>query len=208
MLVIGAKGLAKEVLEVLIRDYSENDIVFYDDVSDDLPEFIFGKFNIITSLDLAKEYFEKVDSRFVLGIGNPELRKLLTKKMISIGGKITSIISSSAYIGSFDNIIEEGVSIMARVVITNSIIIRVGTLINQLASIGHDVEIGKFVEICPNVSISGNCIIGDNVFIGTGAIILPKVKIGNNVKIGAGAVVNKDLPDNCTAVGIPAKILK
>ena len=51
-------------------------------------------------------------------------------------------------------------------------------------------------------------VIGDNVDIGTGAVILGGVHIGNNVRIGANAVVNKDIPDNCTAVGAPAKPIK
>ena len=51
-------------------------------------------------------------------------------------------------------------------------------------------------------------IIGDNCFLGAGCKILGEVKIGNNVKIGANAVVLDDIPDNCTAVGIPARIVK
>ncbi|MFT5758752.1 MAG: maltose O-acetyltransferase [Alteromonadaceae bacterium] len=50
--------------------------------------------------------------------------------------------------------------------------------------------------------------IGDNVFIGWGTIILPGVTIGSNVVIGAGSLVNKDIPDNCVAVGNPAKTIK
>jgi serine O-acetyltransferase len=49
--------------------------------------------------------------------------------------------------------------------------------------------------------------IGDNVMIGAGVAILGNVNIGNNVLIGANAVVVSDVPDNCTVVGIPAKIV-
>ena len=50
--------------------------------------------------------------------------------------------------------------------------------------------------------------LGNNVFVGSDAKIIGEVKIGNNVKIGANAVVVADIPDNATAVGIPAKIVK
>lgn len=50
-------------------------------------------------------------------------------------------------------------------------------------------------------------VIGENVEIGTGAVILNNVKIGKNVKIGANAVVTRDVPDDTTVVGIPAKIV-
>ena len=48
--------------------------------------------------------------------------------------------------------------------------------------------------------------IGNDVVIGSGAKILGPIIIGNNVKIGANSVVLKDVPNNSTAVGIPAKI--
>ena len=50
-------------------------------------------------------------------------------------------------------------------------------------------------------------VIGDNCYISTGVTILSPLKIGDNVVIGAGAVVTKDIPDNCTVGGIPARIL-
>lgn len=50
-------------------------------------------------------------------------------------------------------------------------------------------------------------IIGNNVNIYAGAIVVGGITIGNNVSIGAGTVVTKDIPDNCTVVGNPAKII-
>ena len=50
--------------------------------------------------------------------------------------------------------------------------------------------------------------IGDDCYISTGITILGPISIGNNVTIAAGAVVTKDIPDNCIVAGIPAKIIK
>jgi serine O-acetyltransferase len=50
--------------------------------------------------------------------------------------------------------------------------------------------------------------IGNNVDIGTGAKLLGNISIGNNVLIGANAVVLENVPSNCIAVGVPARILK
>lgn len=50
--------------------------------------------------------------------------------------------------------------------------------------------------------------IGNNVHIYAGAVVFGGIKIGNNVTIGANSVVDKPVPDNAVAVGIPAKILK
>lgn len=51
-------------------------------------------------------------------------------------------------------------------------------------------------------------VIKENVFIGARALILGPVTIGENARIGAGAVVLTDVPPDCTAVGVPAKIVK
>lgn len=51
-------------------------------------------------------------------------------------------------------------------------------------------------------------IIGNNVTLGAHVCIIGKIKIGNNVYIGAGAVVVRDILDNCIVVGNPARIIK
>ena len=51
-------------------------------------------------------------------------------------------------------------------------------------------------------------IIGDNVWVGDNVTILPNVHIGNGCVVGSNSVVTKDIPDNCIAVGIPAKVIK
>ena len=50
--------------------------------------------------------------------------------------------------------------------------------------------------------------IGNDVWLGDNVTILPDVTIGNNVVVGTGAVVTKDIPDNCVVAGVPEKIIK
>ena len=50
--------------------------------------------------------------------------------------------------------------------------------------------------------------IGDNVWFGGNCVVLPGVTIGDNVVVGAGSVVVHDLPDNCLAVGNPARVVR
>jgi acetyltransferase-like isoleucine patch superfamily enzyme len=96
---------------------------------------------------------------------------------------------------------------MTSAVISNSVHLGEGVLINALASVHHDASIGQYSEICPGVRILGGVSVGEFCQIGANTTILPKVKIGNNVIIGAGAVVLADIPSNSKAVGIPAKLI-
>ncbi len=69
--------------------------------------------------------------------------------------------------------------------------------------------IGRNVYFQHGVVVSYGCKgIGDNVYFGPGAKIIRNVRIGSRVKIGANAVVMTDIPDDCTAVGVPARIVK
>lgn len=76
------------------------------------------------------------------------------------------------------------------------------------------VEIGNGAIILPMVLLGkahphtdARIVIGKNCYISTGVTILAPVTIGDNVTIGAGAVVTKDIPDNVTVAGVPAKII-
>ncbi len=208
MLIVGAKGFAKEVLEILFQLGQHENLVFYDDVSLDMPEMLFGKFPVLKSLSDAENYFRATDNRFTIGIGNPVLRKRLFDKFSNIGGEFASTISPFAKIGNFGNEVAAGSNIMTGVVITSDVIIKTGVLLNLNCTVGHDCKIDSFVEVSPGVNISGNCKIGAYSVLGTNATVLPKLTIGSNVVVGAGSVVTKDVPDNSLVVGIPAKIIK
>lgn len=112
-------------------------------------------------------------------------------------------------------IIKSSVRIIWGGVIPPSAIIGEGTFITYhgLGVVIHkDAKIGQNCIIRQNVTIAGGNggvpVIGDNVEINAGAVIVGPIRIGNNVRIGANAVVNHSIPDNCTAVGLPAKPVK
>ncbi|WP_223650910.1 NeuD/PglB/VioB family sugar acetyltransferase [Hymenobacter psoromatis] len=207
MLVIGAKGHAKEILDILIyNEYTLEEIYFFDDISIDLPNKLFNRFPIIRTLPEVTHYLS-FNPSCILGIGGVYARKMLYHKMTELGGKVETIIAQSSKIGKFNVEIAGGVNIMHQTVISSSVSIGIGSIINAASTIHHDVTVGAFCEISPNATITGNVEIGNNTYVGTGAIILPRIKIGDNVIVGAGAVVTKDVPSNNKVVGVPAKLI-
>jgi len=70
------------------------------------------------------------------------------------------------------------------------------------------VEIGEYCYVQTGVVITAAVkSVGRNVYFGPGAKIHGHVRIGNNVRVSANSVVARDLPDDCTATGIPARVL-
>lgn len=207
MIIIGAKGFAKEVLDILEKN-GEKNIHFFDDINIGEPNLVYNKYIIYRTLDEVIFHFKNVSNKFTLGLGNPLFRKQLADKFDKIGGLLSSTISKFAIIGMHDVYIGDGSNVMHNAIISNSTHIGIGCLIYFNVQITHDCEIGDFVELSPNATILGRVKIGNNTIIGAGATILPDIVIGSNVIVGAGSVVLKDIPDNFIVAGVPAKLIR
>jgi serine O-acetyltransferase len=86
---------------------------------------------------------------------------------------------------------------------TGLIVINYGVKIGKNFTMTHGVTIGTL-----GIGKLGAPEIGNDVFVGAGAKILGKIKVGDRARIGANAVVVKDVPDNATAVGVPARVIR
>ena len=201
MIIVGASGHAKEVFDSCQN--TEN-LYFFDNVTSYENPVLFDK-KIIQSFDELLQIETKKE--FILGLGNVSHRFNLYQKFTDLGFSPLSVIAKNAKVSSSADL-EEGLNIMSFVFIGPDSKIGKGSLINAHACVHHDAVIGNFVEVSPGAKILGNCTIGDFSTIGTNATILPKIKIGKNVIVAAGAVVTKDIQDNCMVAGVPATIKK
>ncbi len=144
------------------------------------------------------------EDTLVLAIGSNETRQKLST---ALQAKFVKAIHPAATVAR-RVIVGEGTVIMAGATINTDTTIGKHCIINTSASVDHDCSIGDFVHISPNATLSGTVRVGHLSHIGAGATVIQNITIGSNVTIGAGAVVVSDIPDNCVAVGCPAKIIK
>ena len=105
-----------------------------------------------------------------------------------------------------DTHIADGVWINAGCIIGYKSEIRSGTIINTGAQIDHHNVLEECCQVDPGVVTAGNVVLRKCCHIHTGATLINRVEIGADAIIGAGAVVLKDVPASCTAMGVPAKV--
>lgn len=204
--IFGAGGFGREVAW-LIDDINKRkrqwEIAgFFDDQKKDEKINGYKILGGINELNRVKE-----EMCLVVAVGWPDPKKKIIEKINNTRISFPTLIHPSIIMSES---VEIGVGsiICAGSIITVNIKIGMHVIVNLDCAIGHDVILNDYCSLMPSVNVSGETEIGSGSFLGTGSLIINQKTIGTNSIIGAGAVVIDDIPDNCTAVGNPAKIVK
>ena len=207
MVILGAGGFAKEILQVVEKIYAHEEIYFYDDTDTQHPPLLFNKFQILRSKEALKAHFALHGSDFVIGLGKPKIRQYMATMAQELGGTLATAIDENATIGKYSTI-AVGATILSQACVSNAATIGKAPLIYYNAVVTHDCQVGDFVELSPGATLLGKVRVGDFTHIGSNATVFPNVTIGSNCIVSAGAVVTKDVPDNAIVAGSPARFLK
>ena len=157
---------------------------------------------ILPGLEIGgREQFESLDGLLLISVGNNRTRQQLAG---DFPVEFTSAIHPSAQISPSATIGVGSVVFHGAIVQAN---VRVGrhVIINTAACVDHDCQVGDFAHIAPNVTLCGDVTIGEGALIGAGAVVIPGLRIGAWSIVGAGSVVVRDVPDQATVVGNPAR---
>ena len=145
----------------------------------------------------------------MVAVGASRIREKIVSNMKTVNPEIKfgRVIDPSVEISDLVTI-GEGTIICAHTIITVNIKIGSHVIINLDCTVGHDAIIKDFATLYPSVNVSGITNIGHAAELGTGMQIIQGKSIGDYSIVGAGAVVVKNIPEKCTAVGSPAKPIK
>lgn len=211
LIIVGAGGQGRETAQ-LVKDINKRkkawDLLGYVDDRVELAGRVLNGFPVLGSIDLLKMR-EFQDVSVISAIGDSKLRKNVIESIENELEDISyaKLIHPSAVIGD-ESSIDEGTAVCANTVITTNVKIGKHVIVNYGSTVGHDTELKDFVTVLPGTNVSGNVKLRKGAYIGSGTTIIPEVEIGEGTIVGAGAVVTKDLPAHCTAVGLPAKPIK
>lgn len=202
--IIGAGGHGGVVADAAESCGRWDEIVFYDDLWPAQTQT--GPWRIAGSVHAFMEGSPALTD-VVVALGDNALRSQFAERLCNTGFQLVSIVHPAAVVSRYAKI-GVGTVVFAGAVINIGAEIGAACIINTCAVIEHDCVLGKAVHVSPGANLAGVVTIGDESWVGIGACIRQQITVGRNVTIGAGAVVVAPLPDNVTAVGVPARILR
>ena len=204
LILVGGGGHCKSVIDVA------ESAGFHIKGILDTPENVGKKvldYTIIGTDDQIKSFVE--DSLFIVTVGHIKdaaLRIKLHHKITEVGGKLATIIASTAHVSNYAKI-GEGTVIMHQAVVNADAEIGKGCIVNTFANIEHDALIGDYCHISTGAMVNGNCKVGNETFLGSQSVMVNGVEIVDGCVIAAGATVRKNLKVKGIYSGSPAVLM-
>jgi len=209
LVILGAGGFGREVAFILSEINKQSNrykILGFVDNNTSLQGKTINNYSVLGDDSWLINYPNEIN--VVVCIGNPKTRKKTVDKFSTKNNIFFPNIIADNVKYSNSITMGKGCIICFSSILTVNISLGDFVLIMNNSVVGHDTFLDDFATIYPSVTISGNVSIGKYTEIGVGAKIIQQKVIGENTVIGAGAVVVKDIPDNCTAVGVPAGVIR
>lgn len=206
--IFGAGGLGREIA-LLLRQINEatptwNLLGFYDEQRFTQPINGLPYLGSLPELNAVTE-----ELHMVIAIGNCKFKRQVFEQIQNPQIRFPALVHPSVALREFQFCqVGEGTVIAQNVVITTNVTLGKHVLVSPASTLAHDVEIADFCSLMYAVNLAGNVKLNRGVYIGTNATIIQLLEVGENSIVGAGAVVTRSLPANCTAAGLPARIIK
>ena len=206
IIIVGAGGLGRELF-VWIGD------VIADRPNHRIKGFLDDNLSALDGLDYNPgilgticDYKPSENERFVLGLGIVGPKERLALLLESKGAEFMTIIHPSVIKGK-NTKLGRGCVICPNTILSGDTQLGNFVTVNLACIVSHDVKIGDWSQLSPLCNLTGNVVLGERVFMGASACVIPGIKVGDGAVIGAGAICVRNIPDNVTCFGVPARIL-
>ncbi|EWT01124.1 serine acetyltransferase [Intrasporangium oryzae NRRL B-24470] len=202
-LVLGAGGHARSVVDVIGRRGDRVVAVVGAAEGGDWEPW--G----IERLDDDVAAFERIVAeglRAAVAIGAVEPRLAVVRAILALGGTVPALVAGTATVGGC-SAVGHGTVVLEHAHVGPASRLGAGVIVNTAAIVEHDCVVGDGVHVAPGACLLGGVTVGERTLVGSGARVLPGITVGAGVTIAAGAVVTRNVPDDATVVGSPARDL-
>lgn len=203
IIIIGAGGFGREVYNWAKESFPSKKFRikgFLSNNANDLDDFDFN----VGILGDENTYKIKKQDRFLIAIGNIDIKKKVVAKLKKKGAQFLTLIHPTAIVSKTAKI-GQGVIICPFAIVSDHVIVEDFVLLNFYSSCGHDAKVGKYCVLSPYATLNGFAVLEDEVFLGTHSTVTPKTKIGYRSKISANSVAMHNIPAYSFVFGVPGK---
>ncbi|WP_311136774.1 NeuD/PglB/VioB family sugar acetyltransferase [Hymenobacter cellulosilyticus] len=149
------------------------------------------------------------DLHVSIAVGNGHSRAAIAGSLTSPRLRFATLVHPAVACQPYQHIeLGEGCIVGQGCILTTDIRLGRHVLLNLGCTIGHDAVLDDFCSLMPHANVGGEAHLSTGVYLGTNATVINQVRIGARTIVGAGAVAVRDLPADCTAVGVPATVIK
>lgn len=205
LILVGGGGHCKSVIEA--AESAGYQILGVLDLPEEVGKEVLSTKVIGTDDDILA-YVDKAE--FVITVGfikNPAIRIKLYNKIKEAGGKLATVIASTAYVSKYAEI-GEGTVVLHQAFVNAGAKVGKNVILNTMTDVDHDAVIGDFTHLSAGVLVAGEAKVGDRCFCGIGSTIQHTRTVTSDVILGAGTLVVKDISEPGVYIGSPAKLLR
>jgi sugar O-acyltransferase (sialic acid O-acetyltransferase NeuD family) len=201
LILIGASGLAREVVAVLEASDAYKPVGFLDDDSSTHSSVVAG-LPVFGGIDDAGDY---ADSDFVVCTGRSRRSLVQRLQRLGIGeSRYATVVAPSAVVPA-NCPVGQGSIVLSGVVLTADVSIGRHAVLMPRVVCTHDDRLGDYVTLCGGVVLGGSVIVGDDAYLGMNSSVRQNVRIAERAVLGMGAALLSDLPADETWAGNPAQ---
>lgn len=204
LILIGGGGHCKSVIDV--AESAGFNILGILDMPEDIGKSVLD-YKIIGTDDDIPQFVDKAEFIITVGfIKSPVIRMRIFDKVREAGGKLATIIASTAHVSRYASL-GEGTVVMHQTAVNAGVKIGENCIINTFCNIEHDAVIGDQCHVSTGTMVNGDCKVGKMCFIGSQSVLANGISICDDVIVGAGSLVRKNILKPGIYSGNPA-ILK
>lgn len=204
LILVGGGGHCKSVIEA--AESAGYNILGVLDTPENVDKPVLA-YSVIGTDDDIPQYVDKAEFIITVGfIKNPAIRVRIYNRIKEAGGKLATIVASTARVSKYATV-GKGTVIMHQAFVNAGAQIGENCIINTFCNIEHDAHVGAQSHISTGTMVNGDCKVGERVFIGSQSVLANGIEVADDIIVSAGSFVRKTIRQKGIYSGNPA-ILK